>query len=104
MDPQDGGLTHHFGAEDYRVDPEVDNLVRHLVERPPRLGSARRGLHRPLFVQSDTDDEEEGARRNLEDRFEDGLYKLDACEAIYLAGMRNLDAAEAILREWGYDL
>ncbi|WP_137287807.1 ParA family protein [Halorussus salinisoli] len=34
MDPQDGGLTHHFGAEDYRADPEVDNLVRHLVERP----------------------------------------------------------------------
>lgn len=34
MDPQDGGLTHHFGAEDSRKDPEVDNLVRHLVERP----------------------------------------------------------------------
>lgn len=34
MDPQDGGLTHHFGAEDQRKDPDVDNLVRHLVERP----------------------------------------------------------------------
>lgn len=34
MDPQDGGLTHHFGAEGQRKDPDVDNLVRHLVERP----------------------------------------------------------------------
>ncbi|WP_158059632.1 ParA family protein [Halorussus halophilus] len=34
MDPQDGGLTHHLGTEDHRKDPEVDNLVRHLVERP----------------------------------------------------------------------
>ena len=34
MDPQDGSLTHHFGADDDRKDPEVDNLVRHLVERP----------------------------------------------------------------------
>ena len=34
MDPQDGGLTHHFGAEDHRKDPDVDNLVRHLVDRP----------------------------------------------------------------------
>ncbi|WP_458210169.1 ParA family protein [Haladaptatus sp. NG-SE-30] len=34
MDPQNGGLTHHFGAEDHREDPEVDNLVRHMVERP----------------------------------------------------------------------
>ncbi|WP_435156543.1 ParA family protein [Haladaptatus sp. DFWS20] len=34
MDPQNGGLTHHFGGEVYREDPEVDNLVRHMVERP----------------------------------------------------------------------
>lgn len=34
MDPQEGGLTHHFGVEDFRADPSVDNLVRHMVERP----------------------------------------------------------------------
>lgn len=34
MDPQNGGLTHHFGAEAERADPETDNIVRHMVERP----------------------------------------------------------------------
>lgn len=34
MDPQNGGLTNHFGADDCRDDPEADNLVRHMVERP----------------------------------------------------------------------
>lgn len=34
MDPQDGGLTHHYGMEAHRKDPDIDNLVRHLVERP----------------------------------------------------------------------
>jgi chromosome partitioning protein len=34
MDPQNGGLTHHFGVEDHRDDPEIDNLVRHMIERP----------------------------------------------------------------------
>ncbi|UHQ98283.1 hypothetical protein HYG81_19610 (plasmid) [Natrinema zhouii] len=56
-----------------------------------------------LFVYADTDDREEKARRDLNDRFDDDLYKLDAREAIYLAGMQNLDDAEDILREWGQD-
>ncbi len=34
MDPQDGSLTHHYNADHDRKDPEVDNLVRHLVDRP----------------------------------------------------------------------
>jgi len=34
MDPQDGSLTHHYGASNHRGDPDVDNLVRHLVDRP----------------------------------------------------------------------
>ncbi|WP_327054147.1 ParA family protein [Halomicrococcus gelatinilyticus] len=34
MDPQDGSITHHFGAEHLRSDPDVDNIVRHMVERP----------------------------------------------------------------------
>ncbi|MFA9418018.1 hypothetical protein [Natrinema sp. HArc-T2] len=60
------------------------------------------GVHQ-LFVYQDTEDNEKQARRELEDRFDDDLYKLDAREAIYLAGMQNLDDAEDILREWGMD-
>lgn len=60
------------------------------------------GVHQ-LFVYQDTEDKEKQARRDLEDRFDDDLYKLDAREAIYLAGMQNLDDAEDILREWGVD-
>lgn len=34
MDTQNGSLTYFFGPEYDRGDPEVDNLVRHLVGRP----------------------------------------------------------------------
>jgi cellulose biosynthesis protein BcsQ len=34
MDTQNGSLTYLFGPEDDRGNPEVDNLVRHLVGRP----------------------------------------------------------------------
>ncbi|WP_255681631.1 hypothetical protein [Natrinema sp. SYSU A 869] len=44
------------------------------------------GVHQ-LFVYQDTEDKEKQTRRDLEDRFDDDLYKLDAREAIYLAGM-----------------
>ena len=60
------------------------------------------GVHQ-LFVYEDTDQKEQTARRDLEDRFDEDLYKFDAREAIYLAGMQNIDDAEAILREWGAD-
>jgi len=60
------------------------------------------GVHQ-LFVYQDTENKEKQARRDLEDRFDEDLYKLDAREAIYLAGMQNLDDAENILREWGMD-
>lgn len=56
-----------------------------------------------LFVYADTAEKEKEARRELEDRIGD-VYKLDAREAIYLAGMQNLDNAEEILREWGADI
>ncbi len=57
-----------------------------------------------LFVYQDTHDMEKDARRELEDRLGDGIYKLDVREAIYRAGMENLDDAEATLREWGADI
>ncbi|MFC4440437.1 MULTISPECIES: hypothetical protein [Natrialbaceae] len=56
-----------------------------------------------LFVYSDTAEREKEARRELEDRLGD-VYKLDAREAIYRAGMENIDDAEEILREWGADI
>lgn len=34
LDPQNGGASHHLGVDDDRADPEVDNLVRHLIDRP----------------------------------------------------------------------
>ncbi|MCU4744690.1 ParA family protein [Halobacteria archaeon AArc-m2/3/4] len=33
MDPQDGGLTHHFGVDENKADSESDNLVLHMIER-----------------------------------------------------------------------
>lgn len=71
--------------------------------RRDKVKDERDSVHQ-LFVQDDTDATERDARRDIEDRFEEDVYKLDAREAIYLAGMRNVDDAEEILREWGYDL
>lgn len=34
LDPQDGNLSRLFGVDDNRADADVDNLVRHLVNRP----------------------------------------------------------------------
>lgn len=73
------------------------------VLRRDKVKDERDDVHQ-LFVQSETDEFEETTRRELDDRFEESVYKLDAREAIYLAGMQNLDDAEAVLREWGYDL
>ena len=71
--------------------------------RRDKVKDERESVHQ-LFVQDETEADERGARRDLEDRFDDDIYKLDAREAIYLAGMQNLDDAEAVLRDWGYDL
>jgi len=57
-----------------------------------------------LFVLDETDSEAVDAERELEDMLDEDVYRLDAREAIYLAGMQNLDDAAAVLREWGYDL
>lgn len=34
MDPQDGGLTHHFGLDDEKNSADADNLVMHMIGRP----------------------------------------------------------------------
>lgn len=57
-----------------------------------------------LFVQAETDRAAKDAERELENALDEDVYRLDAREAIYLAGIRNLDDAAAVLRRWGYDL
>lgn len=52
----------------------------------------------------DTLAEDTTGLRALDDRFEKEVPKLDRREAVYLAGLRNLDDAEAQLREWGHGL
>ncbi len=56
-----------------------------------------------LFVRDDTDREAKHAEMELEEILGEDVYRLDAREAIYLAGMQNLGDAAALLREWGYD-
>lgn len=34
LDPQNGGASHHLGVDEDRSDPDADNLVRHLIDRP----------------------------------------------------------------------
>lgn len=34
LDPQDGGLTHHFGVDESRAEADVDNLALHVIGRP----------------------------------------------------------------------
>jgi len=57
-----------------------------------------------LFVREETDRAAKDAERELESALEEDVYRLDAREAIYLAGIQNLDDAAAVLRRWGYDL
>jgi hypothetical protein len=63
---------------------------------------SRPNVHQ-LFVRDDTDREAKRAEMELEDILGEDVYRLDAREAIYLAGMQNLGDAAALLREWGYD-
>lgn len=70
--------------------------------RRDRVKDERDEVHQ-LFVLDETDDMETDARRDLEDRFGEDVYKTDAREAFYRAGMRNLDDAEQQLREWGQE-
>ena len=72
------------------------------ILRRDTVKESRDDVHQ-LFVLEETDEMETEARRELEDRLGD-VYKLDAREAIYRAGMKNLDDAEEVLREWGIDL
>ncbi|WP_227378680.1 hypothetical protein [Haladaptatus halobius] len=87
-----GSNTHQINRSDLPLTLRRDNVK-----------DERENVHQ-LFVQDDTDDRAKDAERDLESMVGEDIYRLDAREAIYLAGMQNLDDAAAILREWGYDL
>jgi len=74
-----------------------------LTFRRNNVKDERPEIHQ-LFVQAETDQRARDAENELETRLGEDLYRLDAREAIYLAGMENLDDAAEILRQWGYDL
>jgi len=74
-----------------------------LILRRDKVKDERPEVHQ-LFVQTDTHERAVDAERELEERLGVDLARTDAREAIYLAGMANLDEAAATLREWGYDL
>lgn len=84
--------THQFRREDLPLTLRRDNVK-----------DERENVHQ-LFVQSNTDDRAKDAERELESLVGEDVYRLDAREAIYLAGMQNLTDAADVLREWGYDL
>ena len=56
-----------------------------------------------LFVLGETEELETEAVRGIEDRVGGGVSLIDAREAIYRAGMRNLGDALAELEGWGYE-
>jgi len=74
-----------------------------LTLRRDNVKDERDSVHQ-LFVQSETDERAKDAERDLESLVGEDVYRLDAREAIYLAGMQNIEDAAAVLREWGYDL
>ena len=56
-----------------------------------------------LFVLAETEGLETDTIRELDDLLGDRLSVIDAREAIYRAGMANLDDALGELRGWGYE-
>ncbi|WP_227356408.1 hypothetical protein [Haladaptatus salinisoli] len=104
-DTQDGSLTEQ-SDESVTRDSNTHQISRAdlpLTLRRDNVKDERENVHQ-LFVQDDTDNRAKDAERDLESMIGEDVYRLDAREAIYLAGMRNLNDAATILREWGYDL
>ena len=96
------------GTTDESVTPEnntgrINREDLPLTLRRDNVKDERDSVHQ-LFVQSDTDERAKDAERDLESLVGEDVYRLDAREAIYLAGMQNIEDAATILRDWGYDL
>lgn len=95
------------GESDESVTPasntnEFDPSEIPLWYRRDTVKEERDSVHQ-LFVLEETDRLENDVRRKLEDAVDRDLYKLDAREAIYRAGMKNLGDAIAELEGWGYE-
>lgn len=73
-----------------------------LLLRRDTVKGERENVHQ-LFVQTETDSKARRAESELSERLDTDVYRLDAREAIYLAGMQNLEDAEEILERWGYN-
>lgn len=85
---------------------EVTGLSREelpFILRREKVKDERPEVHQ-LFVQSETHEQAVEAERDLEEMLGVDLSRTDAREAIYLAGMANLDEAADVLRRWGYDM
>jgi len=83
---------------------DTDERVRSLpyIHARDTVKEDRPNVHQ-LFVRDEADREAKHAEMELEELLGEDVYRLDAREAIYLAGMQNLGDAADLLREWGYD-
>ncbi|MFB6146290.1 MAG: hypothetical protein ABEJ08_01215 [Halobacteriaceae archaeon] len=100
---RDTDVTDAGAAADATTGRDISREDLGLVLRRDNVKDERPHVHQ-LFVQESTDRRAKDAERDLENALGEDVYRLDAREAIYLAGMRHLDDAATILREWGYDL
>ena len=82
--------------------PTISKADLPLLLRRETVKAERENVHQ-LFVQDNTDTRARQAENELSERLDTDVYRLDAREAIYLAGMKNLADAEEILVEWGYN-
>ncbi len=88
------------------ADAGVTGLSREelpFILRREKVKDERPEVHQ-LFVQADTHEQAVEAERDLEEMLDVDLSRTDAREAIYLAGMANLEEAADVLRRWGYDM
>lgn len=104
-DDGDGGAPNAESPVDEsetESEPTISKADLPLLLRRDTVKAERENVHQ-LFVQNDTDTKARQAENELSERLDTDVYRLDAREAIYLAGMRNLADAEEILVGWGYN-
>jgi len=107
-DPSDSTATPEPTTETTADEPDsgVTGLSRDelpFILRREKVKDERPEVHQ-LFVQADTHEQAVEAERDLETMLDVDLSRTDAREAIYLAGMANLEEAADVLRRWGYDM
>src|SRR6056297_3443845 len=101
-DPSDSTATPEPTTETTADEPDsgVTGLSRDelpFILRREKVKDERPEVHQ-LFVQADTHERAVEAERDLETMLDVDLSRTDAREAIYLAGMANLEEAADVLR------